>query len=118
MYFHNQSLVSPPSHRRGRDRDAGGTGDAFDTTSQQSASPAFPRSDEARPRRGRKFDRHSGTGFVYGIIATHSSFYSLTTAPIDHNRYIVIVKRRSIKAGDMLKLLKRMRMCFLILFDM
>lgn len=80
-------VVSPPS-RRGRDREAGsGGGDAFDTGSQQSGGPAFSnRTDETRPRRGRKFDRHSGTGFVYGIIATYSS---LTTTAINANdRYI------------------------------
>ncbi|CDH56537.1 hypothetical protein RO3G_15607 [Lichtheimia corymbifera JMRC:FSU:9682] len=62
---HTRVAVSPPS-RRGRDREAGsGGGDAFDTGSQQSGGPAFSnRTDETRPRRGRKFDRHSGTGFV------------------------------------------------------
>ena len=109
-------IVSPPS-RRGRDRDAGGGGDAFDTANQQSGGPAFPRTDENRPRRGRKFDRHSGTGFVYGIIATHSFIHhhhSMTTAVNENNQYIGIVKRRSIKVGDMLKPLKKMRMYFLL----
>lgn len=105
-------VVSPPS-RRGRDREAGsGGGDALDTGSQQSGGPAFSNRTDERPRRGRKFDRHSGTGFVYGIIATHSS---LTTTAINANdRYIGIAKRRSIKVGVTLRQLKKMRMCFLI----
>ncbi|KAI9317300.1 hypothetical protein BX666DRAFT_2027376 [Dichotomocladium elegans] len=75
--LHNRVAVSPPSHRRGRDRGSesgsqAAVPSAATTTSANHRSPSAATA--ARPPRGRQFDRHSGTGIQDNIKKTNQGW--------------------------------------------